>query len=523
MQRRILHSKATRCTAFALGTETFLQRIRRSSMRVFLIKPAGNDVLQLAPQSGAQAGTAAGGSDHGSAPSEAEAQTLELARLIAHCLEQFVPGKVPRVQGQQGGQVSGMHIERAAHEVLVVAAAAGSHSAPSSGTAASAASRSVQLFVSTLQSSSFAITVREHVSEQGGEVLDAPEADPAPTLQAYDWLKQALAQLDGSAKSDLSVADAQAAVHDALQGLAALPAASGRTWCVILPAGAAGASALRAVLLRASSSAELQGVTNDAACMVHLRLSPEGAATVVEQPQPPLWLSPTDWFNVHKPVWERLLLPLRDSLLRTGAPMRMLELGSWEGRSAVWLAQNMLAPFVGQGGEQARGSRLVCVDHCDLLRTDAGAERRAKLQYNLYLAGLAERCSVMADFTVPALTELLRAGSTFDFVYIDASHTRSDTLLDAMLAWRMVERGGVVIFDDYEWPNHARTSPEHPAEGIDAFVSAHREDLQIVHCGYQLAVQRTAPAFCGFEWRDATEERLSALTAEGGAMWRGRM
>ena len=59
-------------------------------------------------------------------------------------------------------------------------------------------------------------------------------------------------------------------------------------------------------------------------------------------------------------------------------------------------------------------------------------------------------------FTVPALMALLHEGAEFDFVYIDASHTHSDTLLDAMLTWRMVATGGVVVFDDYQWPNHPR-------------------------------------------------------------------
>lgn len=280
---------------------------------------------------------------------------------------------------------------------------------------------------------------------------------------------------------------------------------------------------MRALLMQLNSTAKLPGITADAACMAHLNMHAGQYATVIEHPQPPLWFSPTDWFNAHVPLWERLLIPFRDSLLERSAPMRMLELGSWEGRSAVWLAQNLLAPFVAAGGAAADASALVCVDHCDLMRADAGAERCAKLNYNVNLTGLRMHCKVMPDFTVPALTELLHRGCVFDFVYVDASHTRSDALLDAMLAWRMVEQGGIVIFDDYEWPNHERTSPQHPAEGIDAFVSVHREELEIVHCGYQLAVRRIVPAFCGFEWRGAPNQRLNALTAEGGAMWRGRM
>lgn len=68
-----------------------------------------------------------------------------------------------------------------------------------------------------------------------------------------------------------------------------------------------------------------------------------------------------------------------------------------------------------------------------------------------------------------------------------------------------------------------RDSPEHPAEGIDAFLSTHRHELEVMRTSYQVFVRRTVEAFRGFEWGDAGEDVLQSAVATGGMVWRGRM
>ncbi len=42
-------------------------------------------------------------------------------------------------------------------------------------------------------------------------------------------------------------------------------------------------------------------------------------------------------------------------------------------------------------------------------------------------------------------------GQVFDVVYVDASHMAGDVLSDAVLAWKLLAPGGIMIFDDYAW------------------------------------------------------------------------
>jgi predicted O-methyltransferase YrrM len=270
-------------------------------------------------------------------------------------------------------------------------------------------------------------------------------------------------------------------------------------------------------LIKSLTGQEDIGSVSKAQCVIHVHTR-YGTACLCSPAEAPFRFDGSqDWFSANIPAWRLLVLPHLQHRAVNGLPVRMLELGSLEGRSAVWLLQNALPQ------DPKEGTRLVCVDHFDLLRTDAGRTRRAALEHNVELTGQQQCVDVRTGFTVPVLTELLREGAEFDFVYVDASHTRADVLVDAMLVWRCTAAGAVVVVDDYQWPNHPRRSPEHPAEGIDAFLSVHRHELEIVHVGYQLCMRRTTPAFCGFEWMDATEDALQGAVAPDGAVWRGRM
>jgi hypothetical protein len=80
----------------------------------------------------------------------------------------------------------------------------------------------------------------------------------------------------------------------------------------------------------------------------------------------------------------RLVLPHLKHRASQGLPVRILELGCWEGRSTCWLLQNAFP----RHEDLPPGTQLVCVDHFDLLRTEAGRGRRDALEHNLLLTGL---------------------------------------------------------------------------------------------------------------------------------------
>jgi predicted O-methyltransferase YrrM len=143
-----------------------------------------------------------------------------------------------------------------------------------------------------------------------------------------------------------------------------------------------------------------------------------------------------DWFSPNIETWTALI-----QQVKTTSP-RALEIGTWEGRSAVFLLTNLC---------QTAGE-VVCIDHFDLLETPAGRARFERLNRNLALTGGQFR--IFDEFSVPALIKLLEeemwaTTPGFDWVYVDGSHEADDTFLDGELAWRLARKGAILIFDDY--------------------------------------------------------------------------
>jgi hypothetical protein len=74
---------------------------------------------------------------------------------------------------------------------------------------------------------------------------------------------------------------------------------------------------------------------------------------------------------------------------------------------------------------------------------------------------------------------------TFDFIYIDASHKKSDVELDINESWKILNHGGVIGCDDYLW--HIEDDPEQiPHYAIKEFIESHMEEVEILIDNYQL-------------------------------------
>ena len=215
-----------------------------------------------------------------------------------------------------------------------------------------------------------------------------------------------------------------------------------------------------------------------------------------------------DWFNWAPEVWKQLVphLPERKSFL---------EIGSFEGRSAVWIIENMMNP----------GDWIDCVDTWEggeeHGEEDMGSvEERFKYNVNLALGGAEVEERGDYKFPYPAHTRYASPAPTegqrkklykykctatqylgsklagcvdnedlFDFIYIDGSHIAKDVLTDACMAWPLLKPKGMMVFDDYMWGN-PRDILHRPKPAIDAFCNLFAEEAEIVHVGYQLVVRK---------------------------------
>jgi predicted O-methyltransferase YrrM len=180
----------------------------------------------------------------------------------------------------------------------------------------------------------------------------------------------------------------------------------------------------------------------------------------------------TDWTSAHFGAWSQVLSPFR----RGG--LRVLEIGSFEGRSAIfWL-------------EYLPDSRVTCVDKF-FGTTRHNQDIEARFDRNLALYG--ERVRKISRRSAEVLPLLRSDGEVFDLIYIDGSHWRDDVMVDCLLSWRLLAPGGVMIFDDYQLDLH-KEAAERPKDAIDAFLSWHATEIEELARGYQIIIRRRPDA-----------------------------
>lgn len=91
---------------------------------------------------------------------------------------------------------------------------------------------------------------------------------------------------------------------------------------------------------------------------------------------------------------------------------------------------------------------------------------------NLRTAGYLQNCTLVEDYSEFALPKLLKSGARFDFTFIDGWHTFDHTLADFFFINKMLDLGGIVAFDDTNYPSirrviaHVLTYPAYRLEGF---------------------------------------------------------
>ncbi len=176
-----------------------------------------------------------------------------------------------------------------------------------------------------------------------------------------------------------------------------------------------------------------------------------------------------DWFTSAVPVWTEVLAPFR------GKPdLRYLEIGVFEGRSVLWMLDNILTH---------PSARLTGID---LFPDDLEQRFRA----NLDRSGQAAKATVLKGRSQHVLRRL--DPESFDIIYIDGGHTADNVLADLVLSWDLLKPGGLVILDDYAWKNKEFPDELRPQVAVDAFITANRNYLAVVHRGYQAILKKLA-------------------------------
>jgi predicted O-methyltransferase YrrM len=131
-----------------------------------------------------------------------------------------------------------------------------------------------------------------------------------------------------------------------------------------------------------------------------------------------------------------------NSLMRAHSVKRSLEIGLAYGFSTVWMLDAL---------RSQRDSLHIAIDPFELRSWHGiGLVQIKKLDLDRHFQWVE-------DYSIHALSDLIRQQAQFDFIYIDGNHRFDDVVVDFYLSDQVLRPGGLIALDDL-WMQSIRTA-----------------------------------------------------------------
>jgi len=178
----------------------------------------------------------------------------------------------------------------------------------------------------------------------------------------------------------------------------------------------------------------------------------------------------TLWFNQSE------LRALVSNFLENHQPNNILEIGSYEGASSVFFADNFLAH---------KKATLTCVDpflsiddndHHSLLLSDQEKNFLNNISNTLFPDKITFEKKTSDLF-------FSENKKRFNFIYIDGSHDPKQVVIDLDNALKVITNGGIIWMDDYLGGTNIKSA-------VDEYISSKNPPLEVIHSGYQIAFKK---------------------------------
>ena len=184
-----------------------------------------------------------------------------------------------------------------------------------------------------------------------------------------------------------------------------------------------------------------------------------------------------DLFDHAIPSWTKHVVPG----LKAIENARWLEVGSFEGRSALWTLDHVLT---------GKGASITCVDAWETPWSRwVGGLGPGEQLFDLNVNGRSNVVKIKgrSSLMLPGLP-----ASSYHGAYIDADHWEAAVYRDAQMVWPLLRDGALLIFDDYgegDIPLGGGPCPEvKPA--VDRFWKEYNENLVLLHKQWQVIFKK---------------------------------
>ena len=173
---------------------------------------------------------------------------------------------------------------------------------------------------------------------------------------------------------------------------------------------------------------------------------------------------------------------LIDSNYFQGREIKMLQLGAWAGHASEWLCNNInghltdVDAWAGSVAGPNNEKSLSIIQDIDI----------AEAEKEYY-----ERTGGLPVTTFKGTTNEFFEQNTekFDFIYVDASHIREDVEMDGENALKVLNPGGLIVFDDFLW-YYGKDIDLVPYGAVLDILKNHYSEIKPLMMNYQAWIQK---------------------------------
>ena len=159
----------------------------------------------------------------------------------------------------------------------------------------------------------------------------------------------------------------------------------------------------------------------------------------------------------------------------------VLEIGSYEGRSAIFFADIF------------RESKISCVD------TWSGSDEHQNINFKSIENNFDQNIEnlknnqLLTKYKMTSDNFFYQNTAKFDFVYVDGDHSKDQVLKDLQNSWSILNSNGFLLIDDYMWWYYKNL--EKIASSVNIFINKNIDQISKLIIWHQVLIQKSSYLF----------------------------
>ena len=169
----------------------------------------------------------------------------------------------------------------------------------------------------------------------------------------------------------------------------------------------------------------------------------------------------SDYFSLNAYYWDLIIN-------KNFNTFSYLEIGSWEGNSALYILENF------------KTKKVVCVDIWDLYKDSYKNENFKRFEnFQSNLLSYKDRYSFFKNTSDIFFQD---NNEKFDIIYIDGWHEAPQVYKDICNSWNCLNKDGIIICDDYFYGDiKSNLNTNLPADSINRFIQENENKVKVLN------------------------------------------